>query len=65
MWMIGVGVIIGAVLPVILIAFGMPPDIVVNRYFIAACLLSGVLVGAINLRLMRTVVMPRESVDAE
>ena len=58
-WMIGVGVVIGAVFPPMLVGFGVPPQIVLTPFFFGVCLLAGVLVGGINIRLMRVVVMPR------
>ena len=45
-WMIGAGVIIGAIFPPMLVGLGV-------------CLLAGIVVGGVNIRLMRVVVMPR------
>ena len=58
-WMIGIGVIIGAVFPPMLVGFGVPREIVITPFFFGVCLLAGILVGGINIRLMRVVVMPR------
>ncbi len=58
-WMIGVGVIIGAVFPPMLVGFGVPREIVLTPFFFGVCLLAGIVVGGINIRLMRVVVMPR------
>ena len=58
-WMIGVGVIIGAVFPPMLVVFGVPREIVLTPFFFGICLLAGIMVGGINIRLMRVVVMPR------
>jgi len=58
-WMIGVGIIIGAVFPPMLVVFGVPGEIVITPFFFGVCLFAGVVVGGINIRLMRVVVMPR------
>ncbi|MDH3276341.1 MAG: GGDEF domain-containing protein [Gammaproteobacteria bacterium] len=58
-WMIGVGIIIGAVFPPMLVGFGVPAEIVLTPFFFGICLLAGIVVGGINIRLMRVVVMPR------
>jgi len=58
-WMIGVGVLIGAVFPPMLVGFGVPGEIVLTPFFFGVCLLAGIAVGGINIRLMRVVVMPR------
>ena len=58
-WMIGVGVIIGAVFPPMLVGLGVPGEIVLTPFFFGVCLLAGIVVGGINIRLMRVVVMPR------
>lgn len=58
-WMIGVGIIIGAVFPPMLVGFGVPSEITLTPFFFTVCLLAGILVGFVNIRLMRVVVMPR------
>ena len=58
-WMISVGVIIGAVFPPMLVGFGVPREIAITPFFFGVCLLAGIMVGAVNIRLMRVVVMPR------
>jgi len=58
-WMIGVGVLIGAVFPPMLVAFGVPREIVLTPFFFGVCLIAGIAVGGVNIRLMRVVVMPR------
>ncbi len=58
-WMISVGVVIGAVFPPMLVGFGVPREIVLTPFFFSVCLLAGIVVGGINIRLMRVVVMPR------
>ncbi len=58
-WMIGVGVLIGVAFPPMLVAFGVPREIVLTPFFFAVCLVAGIAVGGINIRLMRVVVMPR------
>ena len=58
-WMISVGVIIGAVFPPMLVGFGVPREIVITPFFFGVCLLAGIVVGGVNIRLMRVVVMPR------
>ena len=58
-WMIGVGVVIGAVFPPMLVAFGVPGEIVLTPFFFGVCLIAGIAVGGVNIWLMRVVVMPR------
>ena len=58
-WMISVGVVIGAVFPPMLVGFGVPREIVLTPFFFGVCLLAGIAVGGVNIRLMRVVVMPR------
>ena len=58
-WMIGVGVLIGAVFPPMLVGFGVPGEIVLTPFFFGVCLVAGIAVGGVNIRLMRVVVMPR------
>lgn len=58
-WMIGVGILIGAIFPPMLVVFGVPAEIVLTPFFFAVCLVAGVMVGGVNIWLMRVVVMPR------
>ena len=58
-WMTGVGVIIGAAFPPLLVVFGVPGEIVLTPFFFALCLVAGIVVGGINIRLVRVVVIPR------
>lgn len=58
-WMVGVGVVIGAIFPPMLVFFGVPREIVLTPFFFGVCLIAGIVVGGINIRLMRVVVMPR------
>jgi len=58
-WMIGVGIIIGAIFPPMLVVFGVPGEIALTPFFFAVCLVAGIVVGGINIRLTRVVVMPR------
>ena len=58
-WMIGVGITIGAIFPPMLVAFGVPREIVLTPFFFGVCLIAGIAVGGVNIRLMRVVVMPR------
>lgn len=58
-WMASVGLIIGAIFPPMLVAFGVPREIVFTRFFILVCLLAGILVGVVNIWLMRIVFKPR------
>ncbi len=58
-WMIGVGVIIGAIFPPMLVGLGVPREIVLTPFFFGICLIAGIVVGGVNIRLMRVVVMPR------
>ncbi len=58
-WMIGIGILIGAVFPPMLVAFGVPAEIVLTPFFFAVCLVAGIMVGGVNIWLMRVVVMPR------
>jgi diguanylate cyclase (GGDEF)-like protein len=58
-WMISAGIVIGAVFPPFLVGLGVPREIVFTPLFFVVCLLAGIVVGGINIRLMRIVVMPR------
>lgn len=58
-WMVGAGIVIGAVFPPVLVMFGVPGNIVITPFFISVCLLAGTVVGGINIWLMRSVVMPK------
>ena len=58
-WMTGVGIIIGAAFPPMLVVFGVPAEIVLTPFFFAVCLFAGIVVGAVNIRLVRVVVIPR------
>lgn len=58
-WMIGVGFIIGAIFPPMLVGLGVPSEVAFTTFFFALCLVAGITVGLINIRLMRVVVMPR------
>ena len=58
-WMIGIGIVIGAVFPPMLVGFGVPAEIVLTPFFFGVCLLAGIVVGGVNIWLMRVVVMPR------
>ncbi|MBT8106978.1 MAG: GGDEF domain-containing protein [Gammaproteobacteria bacterium] len=58
-WMIGIGILIGAVFPPMLVGFGVPAEIVLTPFFFFVCLVAGIAVGGVNIWLMRVVVMPR------
>jgi diguanylate cyclase (GGDEF)-like protein len=57
--MISVGFIIGAIFPPMLVGFGVSREVAFTPFFFVVCLLAGITVGLINIRLMRVVVMPR------
>ncbi len=58
-WMICAGLMIGVVFPPVLVAFGVPADIVMTPFFFVVCLVAGAIVGGINIMLARLVVLPR------
>lgn len=58
-WMIGLGVLIGLVFPGAVVLLGVPRDIAFQPGFFAATLAAGLMVGAINHRLARSVVGSR------
>lgn len=64
-WMIGFGLAIGVVFPFFVILLGVPPTIAMTHTFFAACLGAGVMAGAINFGLARTIVGRRLRVLAQ
>jgi len=58
-FMMGFGVLIGIVFPFFMVAIGIPMDQVFTVAFFISCILAGVVVGAINILLARSVVGKR------
>ena len=55
-WMILFGMSIGLIFPVFSILLGIPSQYVITLVFFSACILAGVIVGAVNISLARVVV---------
>ena len=55
-WMISLGILIGVVFPFFVTLMGIPASLVLTPWFFAACIAAGVLVGAFNILLAKTVV---------
>jgi two-component system, cell cycle response regulator len=55
-WMIGFGIIIGIVFPFFTRLFGVEPEIAYSPGFFSACIGAGIIVGAVNIILSRTVI---------
>ena len=55
-WMIGFGILMGVVFPFFVEAMGVPASLVMTPWFFGACILAGVVVGAVNIALARRVV---------
>ena len=64
-YMIGFGLLIGIVFPFFMIVLGIPTSYLLTPAFILSCIAAGIIVGAINILLARTVVGKRISVLAE
>jgi two-component system cell cycle response regulator len=58
-WMVGLGLIIGIIFPFFVSWMGIPRDYVLKPWFFVACITAGVIVGALNVSLARTVVGSR------
>ncbi len=59
LWMVGFGLFIGVVFPPAVVLFGVPRAIALTPFFFAVCVLAGCMVGAVNIGLVRWVVLPR------
>lgn len=57
--MVGFGVVTGIVFPFFIIFMGFPSDLALRKLFIAACIVAGAIVGAINNRLARIIIGSR------
>ena len=55
-WMVGFGVLIGLVFPIAIVGFGVPSTYTLRPAFFAATLTAGVVVGAVNFAIARSVV---------
>lgn len=58
-WMIGLGLIIGIIFPFFVAWMGIPREYVLKPWLFVACISAGVIVGALNVSLARTVVGSR------
>jgi two-component system, cell cycle response regulator len=58
-WMIGFGLVIGAVFPAAIVVLGVPAEYAFRPGFFAATLAAGLLVGAVNFALSQSVVGTR------
>jgi len=58
-FMIGLGLLIGIVFPFFVSWMGIPQEFVFKPWFFAACITAGIIVGALNIRLARTIVGSR------
>ena len=64
-WMIGLGLAMGAVFPFFVVLMGVPSRMVLTPWFFAACMGAGFVVGAANIGLARNVVGKRLRLLAE
>lgn len=55
-YMIGFGLFIGVVFPFFMILLGVPVETALSGWFIASCVISGVLVGFVNIAISRAIV---------
>ncbi len=55
-YMIGFGLFIGIVFPFFMILLGVSTEIAFSGWFIASCVISGVIVGFVNIAISRTIV---------
>jgi two-component system cell cycle response regulator len=58
-WMIAFGMSIGLIFPIFSILLGIPTHYVLTPLFFFACVIAGIIVGAVNISLARTVVGTR------
>jgi len=58
-FMIGLGLLIGVVFPFFVSWMGIPREFVMKPWFFIACITAGIIVGALNISLARTVVGSR------
>ena len=55
-WMIGFGIIVGIVFPFFAHAFGVSREAAYSLRFVIACIIAGIVVGAVNIILSRVVI---------
>ena len=59
MWMVGLGVVVGAVFPLLTVVLGVPVDAALTVRLFVATVFAGLLVGGVNWWLARRVIGPR------
>ena len=64
-WMMGLGFIIGIIFPFFVTWMGIPSEYVMTPWFFVVCIFSGMIVGALNIRLVRITVGSQLKVLAE
>ena len=64
-WMTGLGLMMGVIFPFFVIWMWIPPSLALTPWFFAACMTAGLLVGAANIMLAKTVVGRRLRLLAE
>lgn len=64
-WMIGLGLLMGIVFPFFVAWMGIPVEYIFTPWFFIACIAAGIIVGALNITLARTVVGSRLKLLAE
>jgi len=64
-WMMGFGLIIGVIFPFFVTWMGIPSEYVMTPWFFGVCILAGIIVGAVNIRLTRMVVGARLTLLAD
>jgi len=64
-WMIGLGVLMGVIFPFFVTLMGLPPASVLTPVFFAACIAAGMIVGAANIALAKSVVGRRLTLLAD
>ncbi len=58
-WMMGLGLMIGIIFPFFALWMGIPRNFVMTPWFFLACIVAGIIVGALNITLARAVVGSR------
>jgi len=58
-YMMGFGLFIGVVFPFFVMLLGVPASIAMQFWFFAVCVIAGIIVGAVNILLARSVVGSR------
>ncbi len=64
-FMIGFGIVIGVVFPFFVLLFGVETSIALSPLFIASCIAAGFIVGLVNIRLFKRIILTKLKVTTE